>query len=63
MDGKFVSCPEDRPEWEIVGEKAMQGCYIEGGNLDYYVVQEIGTYVDNQAAITSGPDSEFGVEI
>ena len=53
-----VICPEDRTSWTIVGQRATQGCYIEGGGLNLYVEREIGVYVDSRAAILPGIDGE-----
>ena len=54
-----VICPEDRTSWTIVGQRATQGCYIEGGGFDLYVEEEIGVYVESRAAILPGVDGEF----
>ena len=54
-----VICPEDCMSWTIVGQWATQGCYIEGGGFDLYVEEEIGVYVESQAAILPGVDGEF----
>jgi len=56
---EYVHCPEDCDDWEIVGSKATRGCYIEGGGLDAYIIEEIGLYVDNRAPIKPGLDSTW----
>lgn len=47
---------EDHRDWNIVGERATQGCYIEGETFSYYIVEEVGLYVDMEAPITPGLD-------
>ena len=54
-----VICPEDHTSWTIVGQRVTQGCYIEGGGFDLYVEEEIGVYVESQAAILPGVDGKF----
>lgn len=54
-----VLCPEDRSDWVIVGPRATEGCYIEGGGFNCYIAEEIGEYLDHRAAIRPGPDREF----
>ena len=48
---EFVICPEDRDDWVIVGPRATEGCYIEGGTFKGYIEEEIGLYLDERAEI------------
>lgn len=57
----YIFCPEDRRDLEVVGGKATQGCYIQGGFYDHYVIQELGAYVDDRASIRSGDDSKQSI--
>ena len=42
LRNKSVLNIEDSARWNIVGPKATQGCYIEGGGFSGYIVEEIG---------------------
>ena len=55
---EFVLCPDERDDWVVVGPKATQGCYIEGGGFNHYIIKEVGTYLDERAPIRPGPDRE-----
>ena len=54
-----VLCPDDREDWVFIGPKATQGCYIEGGGFNGFVVEELGLYLDERAPIRPGPDREL----
>jgi len=56
---EFIFCPEDREDWVVMGSKATQGCYKEGGGFNHFIVEEIGLYLDDRAEIQPGPDHEL----
>ena len=54
-----ITRQQDHEDWRIIGERATRGCYIEGETFSYYIVEEIGLYVDSEAPITPGLDSKY----
>ena len=55
---EFIFCPEDQVGWTIVGPRATQGCYIEGGGFDHYIVEEVGLYSDGRTGNYPESNSE-----
>ena len=46
MGEKVTSCLIDQEDWIIIRGKVSQGCYIEGGEFNGFIIEEIGTYLD-----------------